>query len=145
MLKGVVVVTLTLLLNIHYHEIAEQFYKRLYKFVGTLSAVGSTSAFVGLLADFKIYALIISFIIAVITALDWFFDFRGKASKHNELRIKNITLKQKHQTLSESIDQNEYNQFIVEILELDKIEEPTNSCFYNRARKIADAITLDAD
>ncbi len=133
-----------LLLNVHYHELAEQFYKRLYKGIGVFSAIGSTSAFVGLLADFKCLALIISFIIAFVSAFDWFFDFRGKASKHNELRVKNISLQQKHQILDASIDKSGYDLFMVDILELDKMEDPINSCFYKKAVKIANDIVLDS-
>ncbi len=132
-----------LLLNVHYHELAEQFYKRLYKGIGVVSAIGSASAFVGLLANFKCLALIISFLIAFASALDWFFDFRGKASKHNELRVKNISLQQKHQMLDVAIDGIGYNLFMVDILELDKIEEPSNSFFYKKAEEIANAIVLD--
>jgi len=130
------------LLNVHYHMICEQFNKRLYRTIGTLSALGSTSAAFSLWGDHTEFAKIVTFIIAAMLAFDWFFDFRGASSKHNELKVRNIDLQKTLQLKDDSMSKADFNKFVVKLLEIDKSEEPTNGYFYNQAKKLADDVVL---
>lgn len=130
------------LLNVHYHMIGEQFNRRMYRTIGTLSALGSTSAAFLLLGENTCFAQVVTFIIAAMLAFDWFFDFRGASSKHNELKVRNIDLQKTLQLKDNDMDKADFNKFVVELLEIDKSEEPTNSYFYNQAKRLAEDVVL---